>query len=66
VVQPTDQRKLDYPTHLGYLDWAWMGRVLAKRQVRAARLVVIRHELAQQPSKVSLVQHDHMVEQLSA
>jgi hypothetical protein len=38
------------------------GRVLAERQVRAV-VVVIGKELSQQPPKVLLVQHNHVIEQ---
>jgi len=61
VVQAAHDRQLDDFAALRRLHRTRLRRVLAKRQVRAARVVVLRHVPAQQPPKVSLVHHDRMV-----
>ncbi len=62
MVQPTNHRELDHASPLRWLHRTRLGRVLAERQVRAARVVVFGDESPEQPSKVTLVPDDGVVE----
>ena len=62
VVKPTEDRQLDHPPQLRRLHRTRLRRVLAEGQVRAARVVVLSNESPEQPSKVTLVQNDGVVE----
>jgi hypothetical protein len=65
MVQTADDWKLDDLAGLGRLHRTRLGRVLAEGQVRAARVVLLGDESPEQPSKVTLVQDDGVVEQLA-
>ena len=54
----------DSARRLGLLR-PWLGRVLVQREVRAGPVVVLGVPV-HEPASVSLVQHDHVVEQLPA
>ena len=65
VVEAADKGQGDDATEIGWLDSARLGRVLVEREVRA-RGVVVAEVAAQAPAEVSLVQDDHVVEELTA
>jgi hypothetical protein len=66
MMQPAHGRKLDNLTHLRPLHGTRLRRVLAERQVRAARVVVLGNEPAKQSPQVPLVHDNDVVEQLAA
>ncbi len=49
----------------GWLDGARLGSILLEREMRA-RAVVVAEVAVQTTTEVSLIQHDHMVEELAA
>lgn len=61
-MQTADDRKLDHLAGLGRLHGARVWRVLAERKMRAAPVVVIGNESAEQLPQMTLVQHDDVVQ----
>ena len=66
MMQAANDRKLEHLTHLRRLYWTRPRRVLVEREMRAARMIVLGNESPKQPSEVRLVEHDDVIEQLSA
>ncbi len=64
VVKTTDLRQGDNATELGLFDGARFGCVLGKRQV-GTRAVVVAKVAVQLPTKMFLVEYNHVVEKLS-
>ena len=65
VVESADQRQRNDEAVFGWLDGARLGRVFPERQVRTRAVIVV--EVAAQPTtKVTLIQDDHVVEELAA
>ena len=64
MVQPADQRQLDYVPRLGQFDTSRVRAVFAQRQMRPAPVVVLRDELSQESSQMPLVHHDDVIEKL--
>ena len=65
MVKSAYQRQLDNLAPAGRLDASRIRGVLAERQMRAARVVVLDKERSQQSSEMLLVHHDDVIEQLS-
>jgi hypothetical protein len=65
VVECADLWKGNDALLLGQLDGAWLGRIRVEREVRA-RAVVVAEVAVQTTTEVSLVQDDHVVEELAA
>ncbi len=65
MVEPADLEELNDPTELRRLHLCGLRRVLPESKVRPASVVVV--EIARHnPSKVSFVQDDHVVEAVAA
>jgi hypothetical protein len=64
MMQTTDDGQLDHFAHLWPLDLTPGGRVLAQRQVRPARMIVVVEIAAQETGEVLFAHNDHLVEQL--
>ncbi len=64
-MESADLRQRNDMAVFGWLDGARLGRVFLERQVRT-RAVVVAEVAAQTTTQVSLVQHDHVVEELAA
>jgi hypothetical protein len=64
-MESADFRQRNDRPLFGWLDGAWLGRVFLERQMRT-RAVVVAEEAAQTTTQVSLIQYDHVIEQLAA
>ena len=64
-MQPTNQRERDYVAHVRRLHGSRLRRVLAERQMLAARVIVLGNVSPKQPSEVRVVEYDDVIEQLS-
>ena len=65
VVESADLGQRNDAAVLGQLDGAWLGRILLEREVRP-RAVVVAEVAVQTTTEVSLIQDDHVVEELAA
>ena len=66
MVQAADFRDRDNLPHCRRLNRPRFRCVTVEALMAARRVVVIREEIAQQPLQVSLVEHDDVIEQVSA
>ena len=66
MVQPTNQRELYDAPYLRRLHRTLLRHVLAERPMGAAGTIVLVDEPPKQASRMTLVQHDDVVQQLSA
>jgi len=64
VVESADLRHCHDIAALGWLDRAWLGRVLPESEMRAQG-VIVGEVIAKATTEVSFVQHDHVVEQFA-
>ena len=64
MVESADLRHRHDIAVFGWLDSAWLGRVLLKSEMRA-RAVIVAEVIAKTTTEVSLVQHDHVVEEFA-
>ena len=65
VVESTNHRNLNYFSHLGRLNRSRLRRVLVEREVRS-RCVVISEVQPKVPTQMVLVQHNDVIEAVSA
>ena len=66
VMQPAEDGQRNDLAHLQRLHRPWDRRVLAEREVRSGRVVVVVEVLSQDASEMQLAEHDDVVEALSA
>src|SRR5215204_138042 len=64
MVEPTDLWPRHDPSAAGRIHGASLGRILAEREMRS-RVLVVRDVGAQHPPKVSLIEHNHVVQTLT-
>ena len=62
MMKRPDQRQLDHLPRRGRVYTARFWRVLAERQMRAIRMIVLGNVSPQQAPEVSLVEHDDVVQ----
>ena len=65
MVESADLGQRNDAAVLGQLDGAWLGRILLEREVRP-RAVVVAEVAVKTTTEVSLIQDDHVVEELAA
>jgi len=63
MMKATNLRPGDNAAEFWWLYWPWFGRVLRQRKV-SSRPVVIAKVAVQLTTKMSLAEHDHVVEEV--
>ena len=63
MIKATNLRQGDNAAEFWWLYWPWFGRVLRQRKV-SSRPVIVAKIAAQLTTKMSLAEHDHVVEEV--